>query len=309
MKRKIISVIATFILIVSSHFSMIYALDKPNLNLNKKEDSVEVTLNLPKVENGLDAVSGKIDYDQNKLELVKVKQVSKKLKTPQYNETNGKFILLINSKTINESTDAVRFTFKIKENITEDTTIKVTELTGATSKDQKITLDDTQTVLSTDKKTNSSNNTDTSKGNDSKGDTNKSDTSNKTNTSNTNNDEKNTDKQNNVISNQSLNKEETNKETVSANKTDQKTSVTEETRKDTTHNNTTDTDETTSQDSNESTKKQTNSKQKKKKENQKNINEKLIVVKKESMHPNILLIFVAVVIFMLLLLITRYRKK
>ena len=56
---------------------MIYALDKPHLNLNEKEDSVEVTLNLPKVENGLDAFSGKIDYDQNKLELVKVKQVSK----------------------------------------------------------------------------------------------------------------------------------------------------------------------------------------------------------------------------------------
>ena len=58
---------------------MIYALDKPHLNLNEKEDSVEVTLNLPKVENGLDAFSGKIDYDQNKLELVKVKQVSKPL--------------------------------------------------------------------------------------------------------------------------------------------------------------------------------------------------------------------------------------
>ena len=76
MKREIISVITTFVLILSSHFSMIYALDKPHLNLNEKEDSVEVTLNLPKVENGLDAFSGKIDYDQNKLELVKVKPVS-----------------------------------------------------------------------------------------------------------------------------------------------------------------------------------------------------------------------------------------
>lgn len=47
MKRKIISVITTFVLILSSHFSMIYALDKPHLNLNEKEDSVEVTLNLP----------------------------------------------------------------------------------------------------------------------------------------------------------------------------------------------------------------------------------------------------------------------
>ena len=107
---------------------MIYALDKPHLNLNEKEDSVEVTLNLPKVENGLDAFSGKIDYDQNKLELVKVKQVSKKLKTPEYNEKNGKFILLINSKTINESVDAVCFTFKVKKNVTGDTTVKVTKL-------------------------------------------------------------------------------------------------------------------------------------------------------------------------------------
>ena len=152
MKRKIISVITTFVLILSSHFSMIYALDKPHLNLNEKEDSVEVTLNLPKVENGLDAFSGKIDYDQNKLELVKVKQVSKKLKTPEYNEKNGKFILLINSKTINESVDAVCFTFKVKKNVTGDTTVKVTKLTGSTSKNQKINLDDVQTVFTTDKK-------------------------------------------------------------------------------------------------------------------------------------------------------------
>ena len=157
MKRKIISVITTFVLILSSHFSMIYALDKPHLNLNEKEDSVEVTLNLPKVENGLDAFSGKIDYDQNKLELVKVKQVSKKLKTPEYNENNGKFILLINSKTINESVDAVCFTFKVKKNVAGDTTVKVTKLTGATSKNQKINLDDVQTVFTTDKKENNSN--------------------------------------------------------------------------------------------------------------------------------------------------------
>ena len=66
MKRKIISVITTFVLILSSHFSMIYALDKPHLNLNEKEDSVEVTLNLPKVENGLDAlklIMIKINYN------------------------------------------------------------------------------------------------------------------------------------------------------------------------------------------------------------------------------------------------------
>lgn len=177
MKRKIISVITTFVLILSSHFSMIYALDKPHLNLNEKEDSVEVTLNLPKVENGLDAFSGKIDYDQNKLELVKIKQVSKKLKTPEYNENNGKFILLINSKTINESVDAVCFTFKVKKNVAGDTTVKVTKLTGATSKNQKINLDDVQTVFTTDKKENNSNtgngsnSSDTSKDNDSKNDT------------------------------------------------------------------------------------------------------------------------------------------
>ena len=131
MKRKIISVITTFVLILSSHFSMIYALDKPHLNLNEKEDSVEVTLNLPKVENGLDAFSGKIDYDQNKLELVKVKQVSKKLKTPEYNEKNGKFILLINSKTINESVDAVMlYILKLRKMLQGITTVKVTKLTG-----------------------------------------------------------------------------------------------------------------------------------------------------------------------------------
>ena len=247
MKRKIISVITTFVLILSSHFSMIYALDKPHLNLNEKKDSVEVTLNLPKVENGLDAFSGKIDYDQNKLELIKVKQVSKKLKTPQYNENNGKFILLINSKTINESVDAVCFTFKVKKNVKGDTTVKVTELTGATSKNQKINLDDVQTVFTTDKKENNSNtgngsnSSNTSKDNDSKNDTNKSDTTNKPNDSHKNNDEKNTNKQDKVSSNKNSSKEETKKEIISANKTNQKASVNEETKKDI------DTNKTTSQ--------------------------------------------------------------
>ena len=276
MKRKIISVMTTFVLILSSHFSMIYALNKPHLNLNEKEDSVEVTLNLPKVENGLEAVSGKIDYDQNKLELVKVKQVSKKLKTPQYNEINGKFILLINSKTINESVDAVCFTFKVKED--GDTTVKVTELTGATSKDQKITLDDTQTVLSTDKKTNSS---DTSKD----------------------------DKQTNVKSDKNSNKEVKKSGTVSANKANQKTAVTEENKKDTNTNKTTSSEDKTSSKKDETNAIQENSKQKNKKEDKKDSNEKRIIVKKESMRPNILFIFIAVVVLMLLLLITRYRKK
>ena len=252
MKRKIISVITTFVLILSSHFSMIYALDKPHLNLNEKKDSVEVTLNLPKVENGLDAFSGKIDYDQNKLELVKVKQVSKKLKTPQYSENNGKFILLINSKTINESVDAVCFTFKVKKNVKGDTTVKVTELTGATSKNQKINLDDVQTVFTTDKKENNSNtgngsnSSNTSKDNDSKNDTNKSDTTNKPNDSDKNSDEKNTSKQNKVSSDKNSSKEETKKEIISANKTNQKASVNEETKKDTDTNKTTSSEDKTS---------------------------------------------------------------
>ena len=286
MKRKIISAITAFLLILSSHFSMIYALDKPHLNLNEKEDSVEVTLNLPKVENGLDAFSGKIDYDQNKLELVKVKQVSKKLKTPEYNDNNGKFILLINSKTINESVDAVCFTFKVKKNVKGDTTVKVTELTGATSKNQKINLDDVQTVFTTDKKENNSNtgngsnSSNTSKDNDSKNDTNKSDTTNKPNDSHKNNDEKNTSKQDKVNSDKSLSKEETKKEIVSANKTNQKASVNEKTKKDTDTNKTTSSEDKTSSNEDETSVLQDDSKQKNKKEEKKNSNEKLIIVKK-----------------------------
>ena len=277
MKRKIISVITTFVLILSSHFSMIYALDKPHLNLNEKKDSVEVTLNLPKVENGLDAFSGKIDYDQNKLELIKVKQVSKKLKTPQYNENNGKFILLINSKTINESVDAVCFTFKVKKNVKGDTTVKVTELTGATSKNQKINLDDVQTVFTTDKKENNSNtgngsnSSNTSKDNDSKNDTNKSDTTNKPNDSHKNNDEKNTNKQDKVSSNKNSSKEETKKEIISANKTNQKASVNEETKKDIDTNKTTSSEDKTSSNEDETSVLQDGSKQKKEKGNKKNI--------------------------------------
>ena len=288
MKRKIISVITTFVLILSSHFSMIYALDKPHLNLNEKEDSVEVTLNLPKVENGLDAFSGKIDYDQNKLELVKVKQVSKKLKTPEYNEKNGKFILLINSKTINESVDAVCFTFKVKKNVTGDTTVKVTKLTGSTSKNQKINLDDVQTVFTTDKKENNSNtgngsnSSNTSKDNGSKNDTNKSNTTNKPNDSHKNSDGKNTSKQNKVSSNDK-----------------------EETKKDTDTNKTTSSEDKTSSNEDERSVLQDDSKQKKEKENKKNINGKPIVEKKELIYPKILIV-VALLISLLLLYL---RKK
>ena len=288
MKRKIISVITTFVLILSSHFSMIYALDKPHLNLNEKEDSVEVTLNLPKVENGLDAFSGKIDYDHNKLELVKVKQVSKKFKTPEYNE---KFILLINSKTINESVDAVCFTFKVKKNVTGDTTVKVTKLTGSTSKNQKINLDDVQTVFTTDKKENKSNtgngsnSSNTSKDNGSKNDTNKSNTSNKPNDSHKNSDGKNTSKQNKVSSNDSLSKEET--------------------KKDTDTNKTTSSEDKTSSNEDERSVLQDDSKQKKEKGNKKNINGKQIVEKKEQIYPKILIV-VALLISLLLLYL---RKK
>ncbi|RGD76430.1 hypothetical protein [Thomasclavelia ramosa] len=305
MKREIISVITTFVLILSSHFSMIYALDKPHLNLNEKEDSLEITLNLPKVENGLDAFSGKIDYDQNKLELVKVKQVSKKLKTPEYNENNGKFILLINSKTINESVDAVCFIFKVKENIKGDTTVKVTELTGATSKNQKINLDDVQTVFTTDKKENNSNtgngsnSSNTSKDNDSKNDTNKSNT---TNDSHKNSDEKNTSEQNKVSSDKSLSKENTKKEIVSANKTNQKSSVNEETKKDTDTNKTTSSEDKTSSKEGETSVLQDDSKQK-------NSNEKLFTVKKEPISSNILIIGFLVVALLILLLLPNLRKK
>ena len=305
MKREIISVITTFVLILSSHFSMIYALDKPHLNLNEKEDSVEVTLNLPKVENGLDAFSGKIDYDQNKLELVKVKQVSKKLKTPEYNENNGKFILLINSKTINESVDAVCFTFKVKKNVAGDTTVKVTKLTGATSKNQKINLDDVQTVFTTDKKENNSNtgngsnSSNTSKDNDSKNDTNKSNT---TNDSHKNSDEKNTSEQNKVSSDKSLSKENTKKEIVSANKTNQKSSVNEETKKDTDTNKTTSSEDKTSSKEGETSVLQDDSKQK-------NSNEKLFTVKKEPISSNILIIGFLVVALLILLLLPNLRKK
>ena len=311
MKRKIISVITTFVLILSSHFSMIYALDKPHLNLNEKEDSVEVTLNLPKVENGLDAFSGKIDYDQNKLELVKVKQVSKKLKTPEYNEKNGKFILLINSKTINESVDAVCFTFKVKKNVTGDTTVKVTKLTGSTSKNQKINLDDVQTVFTTDKKENNSNtgngsnSSDTSKDNDSKNDTNKSNTTTKPNDSHKNSDEKNISKQNKVSSDDSLSKKETKKEIISANKTNQKSSVNEATKKDTDANKTTSSEDKTSPNEDETSVLQDDSKQKKEKGNKKNINGKLIVEKKEQIYPKILI----VVALLILLLLLKLRKK
>ena len=66
------------------------------------------------LDKGLDALSGKINYDKEKMEFVKIETGNEKWNKPSYNNENGKFTLLINSETITEKNEAIVSTFKVK---------------------------------------------------------------------------------------------------------------------------------------------------------------------------------------------------
>ena len=55
------------------------------LNSSVNDKNVIVTLNVKKANEGIDALTGKIEYDASKLEFVEVKSANNKLKEPLYN--------------------------------------------------------------------------------------------------------------------------------------------------------------------------------------------------------------------------------
>lgn len=146
MKKRIILGIIICILL-SSCLIVNAASNGASLQVEKNEKTITVTLKLPAIKDGLDALAGKIEYDKSKLEFVEVKKVNEKWQEPSYNNNSGKFTLLINSETVKEANDAIRFTFKIKANVTGNTKITISELTGATSKDEKVVLDSVNAVI------------------------------------------------------------------------------------------------------------------------------------------------------------------
>lgn len=117
------------------------------LNSSVNDKNVIVTLNVKKANEGIDALTGKIEYDTSKLEFVEVKSANNKLKEPLYNENNGKFTILIKSDSVITPSDIVKFKFKIKNNIKGSTEIKIKQITAATSSDKKINLNDNSTII------------------------------------------------------------------------------------------------------------------------------------------------------------------
>lgn len=117
------------------------------LTSSVNDKNVIVTLNVKKANEGIDALTGKIEYDASKLEFVEVKSANNKLKEPLYNENNGKFTILIKSDSVMTPSDIVTFKFKIKNNIKGSTEIKIKQITAATSSDKKINLNDNSTII------------------------------------------------------------------------------------------------------------------------------------------------------------------
>ncbi len=151
MKRKFIVGIISFVLVLFSALNVHAVNNTVYLNVVKNTDNTVVaTLTVDVLDKGLDALSGKINYDKEKLEFVKIETGNEKWNKPSYNNENGKFTLLINSETITEKNEAIVITFKVKENVTGDVTISIVDLVGATSEDKKINWDGLTATVNVD---------------------------------------------------------------------------------------------------------------------------------------------------------------
>ena len=142
MRKKIFLVIIIWLLLFKCLIS--YASDNvtTTIKTNQDDKNITVTLKVEKIREGLDALSGKIEYDDSKLEFIEAKSANSNLQEPSFNINNGKFTILIRSNSIKTPADIIQFSFKIKENITGNTEIKILQLTGATESDKKIILED-----------------------------------------------------------------------------------------------------------------------------------------------------------------------
>lgn len=142
MRKKIFLVIIIWLLLFKCLIS--YASDNvtTTIKTNQEDKNITVTLKVEKIREGLDALSGRIEYDDSKLEFIEAKSANSNLQEPSFNINNGKFTILIRSNSIKTPADIIQFSFKVKENITGNTEIKILQLTGATESDKKIILED-----------------------------------------------------------------------------------------------------------------------------------------------------------------------
>ena len=129
--KKRVYVMAVMIAVLMSFSNLtVNAQEKVKLNAASKEKTLEVTLELPVTEKGIDA-----------MELTEMKAGDSRLQEPVYNSDNGKFTTVIKSETIKESVNAVQFVFKKKADAAGETIVRVSELTAATAEDTKQMLD------------------------------------------------------------------------------------------------------------------------------------------------------------------------
>ena len=195
MKKKIISGIIICIILLSSYLIVNATNNVTKLQPNKQANEVTVTFKVSKVDDGLDALSGKIIYDKSKLEFVKIEKGNSKWQEPSYNDNSGKFTLLINSETIYEACDAIKVTFKAKENASGNTSVIISEIVGATSKDETITFKDVTTTVDLGNDSDDENNNETDDNTNSVDDGNNNETDDNTNSidgDNSNNENSNT---------------------------------------------------------------------------------------------------------------------
>ena len=155
---------------------------KITINAKQKDKIITVTVKTPKINEGIDALAGKIEYDNSKLKLIEAKSANSNLQEPSINLDNGKFTILIKSNSLTTSTDIIKFSFKIKDNVTGKTEIKISQLTGATSNDKKVVFSDSSKDIII-KINNINNKNDTNNGNQN----NQGNSTNKNNSSNNNN--------------------------------------------------------------------------------------------------------------------------
>ena len=139
--KKII-VLSLILLITISMVINVYATSTFEMSLQSsknevskgEEFTVDVKLSNIQMDKGLIALGGKIEYDRDSLELVKLEGESKWAR-PSYNEDNGKFAT---DRDDYGTTDEVMFKifFKVKEQSKENLTITVSDIAASNGKDE-----------------------------------------------------------------------------------------------------------------------------------------------------------------------------
>lgn len=116
-----------------STFEMSLGSSKSELNKGE-EFTVDVKISNIQMDKGIVAIGGKIEYDRDSLELVRLEGQDKWAR-PSYNDDNGKFAT---DRDDYGTSDEVIFKiiFNVKEQSKENLTITVSELAGSNGKDE-----------------------------------------------------------------------------------------------------------------------------------------------------------------------------